>query len=71
MDFLLEIAQCHFFFIDFGNIYHSYLLKYLSQSEISQFIDIIKNVDYKRLKPSENLSMVFDHIANKLINSLK
>ena len=67
----VEIAQCHFFFIDFGNIYHSYLLKYLSQSEISQFIDIIKNVDYKRLKPSENLSMVFDHIANKLINSLK
>jgi hypothetical protein len=67
----VEIAQCHFFFIDFGNIYDHYLLKYLSQAEITQFKEIIKSVDYKKLKPSENLSAAFDHFANKLLNSVK
>ena len=67
----VEIAQCHFFFIDFGNIYDHYLLKYLSQAEITQFKEIIKSVDYKKLRPSENLSAAFDHFANKLLNSVK
>ena len=63
----VEMAQCHLFLNNFGNIYNNYLLKYLPQNEIAQFIDIIKNVDYKKLKPSDNLLMAFDHINKKLL----
>ena len=63
----VEMAQCHLFLNNFGNIYNNYLLKYLSQNEITHFIDIIKNVEYKKLKPSDNLLMAFDHISKKLL----
>ena len=61
----VEIANCHFLLIDFGNIYYNYLSKYLSQNEIEQFVTLIKNVDYKKLKASNELLNAFDHIVNK------
>ena len=64
----IEIAQCHFYLLDFTNIYHNYLSKFLTQNEIDQFIIIIKNADYKKLKPSQELLNAFDHIIN---NSFK
>ena len=67
----VEIAQCHLFFIAYGKIYNNYLMKYLSQNEIQEFVNIIKNVDYKKLKPSENMLMAFDHITNKILGSIK
>ena len=63
----VEIAQCNLFLIDFDNIYINYLSKYLTQQEIYQFINIIKNVDYKKLKPSEELLNSFDHLTKLLI----
>ena len=67
----VEIAQCHLFFIAYGKIYNNYLMKYLSQNEIQEFVNIIKNVDYKKLKPSENMLMAFDHITNKILGAIK
>ena len=64
----IEIAQCHLYLLDFNNIYYNYLSKYLTQNEIGQFITIIKNADYKKLKPSHKLLNAFDHIIN---NSFK
>ena len=64
----IEIAQCHLSLLDFNNIYYNYLSKYLTQNEIGQFITIIKNADYKKLKPSQELLNAFDHIIN---NSFK
>ena len=61
----VEISNCHLLLIDFGNIYYNYLSKYLSQNEIEQFITLIKNVDYKKLKVSNELLNAFDHIVNK------
>ena len=67
----VEIAYCHFYFIDFGNIYNKFLMKYLTQNEIIEFINIIKNVDYKKLRPNDNMLNAFQHITNKIINSSK
>ena len=61
----IEIANCHLFLLDFNNLYYNYLSKYLNQKEIEQFIIIIKNVDYKKLKTSDELLNAFDHIINK------
>ena len=61
----IEIANCHLFLLDFNNLYYNYLSKYLNQNEIEQFIIIIKNVDYKKLKTSDELLNAFDHIVNK------
>ena len=61
----VEIANCHLLLSDFDILYYNYLTKYLSENEIKQFIDIIKNVDYKKLKASEQLLKAFDHIINK------
>ena len=61
----IEIANCHLFLLDFNNLYYNYLSKYLNQNEIEQFIIIIKNVDYKKLKTSDELLNAFDHIINK------
>ncbi len=63
----VEIAECHLFMNEFGILYNNYLLKYLSQNEVNQFIELIKNVDYKKLKPSENLLLAFDHITSKIL----
>ena len=60
----VEIANCHLFLIDFNNLYYNYLSKYLNQNEIEKFIIIIKNVDYKKLKTSNELINAFDHITN-------
>ena len=60
----IEIANCHLFLLDFNNLYYNYLSKYLNQNEIEQFIIIIKNVDYKKLKTSDELLNAFDHIVN-------
>ena len=60
----VEIANCHLFLIDFNNLYYKYLSKYLNQNEIEKFIIIIKNVDYKKLKTSNELINAFDHITN-------
>ena len=62
----VEIANCHFLLLDYDIIYYNYLNKYLSQNEIEQFINIIKNVDYKKLKASQELINAFDHIVNKI-----
>ena len=67
----VEIAYCHFYFLDFGNIYNKFLMKYLTQNEIIEFINIIKNVDYKKLRPNDNMLNAFQHITNKIINSSK
>ena len=67
----VEIAQCHLYLLDFGIIYNNYLLKYFSKSESNEFINIIKNVDYKKIKPTENLLIAFDHITKKILNSNK
>ena len=61
----IEIANCHLFFLDFNNLYYNYLSNYLNQNEIQQFAQIIKNVDYKKLKASDELLNAFDHIINK------
>ena len=61
----IEIANCHLFLLDFNNLYYNYLSKYLNQNEIEQFIIIIKKVDYKKLKTSDELLNAFDHIINK------
>ena len=61
----VEISNCHLLLIDFGNIYYNYLSKYLSQNEIEQFVNLIKSVDYKKLKVSNELLNAFDHIVNK------
>ena len=61
----IEIANCHLFLLAFNNLYYNYLSKYLNQNEIEQFIIIIKNVDYKKLKTSDELLNAFDHIINK------
>jgi hypothetical protein len=63
----VEIASCHFYMGEFTSNYNNYLLKYLSQNDANQFVDIIKHVDYKKLRPSENLLQAFDHITNKLL----
>ena len=63
----VEIANCHLLLLSFNNIYYNYLGQYLEQNEIAQFINIIKNVDYKKLKPSNELLNAFDHIANKIL----
>ena len=60
----VEIANCHLFLLDFNNLYYNYLSKYLNQNEIEKFIIIIKNVDYKKLKTSNELINAFDHITN-------
>ena len=60
----VEIANCHLFLIDFNNLYYNYFSKYLNQNEIEKFIIIIKNVDYKKLKTSNELINAFDHITN-------
>ena len=67
----VEIAHCHLYLLDFGNIYINFLKKYLEQNQINEFINIIKNVDYKKLKPSENMLIAFDHITGKMLNSMK
>ena len=67
----VEIAYCHFFFLDFENIYNKFLMKYLTQNESIEFINIIKNADYLKLKPSDNMLNAFQHITNKIIGSLK
>ena len=67
----VEIAQCHLYLIDFGNIYKNYLLKYLTQNEAVEFINIIKNIDYKKLKPTKNLLIAFDHITNNILKTIK
>ena len=64
----VEISNCHLLLIDFGNIYYNYLSKYLSQNEIEQFVTLIKNVDYKKLKVSNELLNAFDHIVNKFFS---
>ena len=64
MSSTVEIADCHLSFIDFGNLYYNYLAKYLKQNEIEQFVNLIKNVDYKKLKTSDELLNAFDHIVN-------
>ena len=61
----IEIANCHLFFLDFNNLYFNYLSNYLNQNEIQQFALIIKKVDYKKLKASDELLNAFDHIINK------
>ena len=60
----VEIASCHLLLIDFGILYYNYLAKYLKQNEIEQFVNLIKNVDYKKLKTSDELLNAFDHIVN-------
>ena len=68
----VEISQCHLFLICLDeNIYSNYLMKYLNQNEIRQFINIINNVNYKKLKPSEELLNFFNHITVKLLNTKK
>ena len=67
----VEIAQCHLYLIDFGNIYTNYLLKYLTQAETAEFINIIKTTDYKKLKPTQNLTIAFDHLTSKILNTIK
>ena len=67
----VEIAQCHFYFIDFGNIYNNYLMKFLSQNEIIEFVNIIKNVDYQKVKASDNMLIAFDHITKKILGTIK
>ncbi len=64
MSSTVEIAGCHLLFIDFGNLYYNYLAKYLKQNEIEQFVNLIKNVDYKKIKTSDELLNAFDHIVN-------
>ena len=61
----IEIANCHLFLLDFNNLYFNYLSNYLNQNEIQQFALIIKKVDYKKLKASDELLNAFDHIINK------
>ena len=64
----IDIAQCHLYFLDFGNIYIKYLMKYLSKDEIIEFINIIKNSDCKKMKPSENLLLAFEQIINRIVD---
>ena len=59
--------HCHILLLDFNNIYYNYLSKYLNQNELQQFVIIIKNVEPKKLKISEELLNAFDHISNKLL----
>ena len=61
----IEIAYCHLLLMEFNNIYFNYLSKFLATNEIGQFANIIKNVDYKKLKASDELLNAFDHIVNK------
>ena len=65
----IEFAQCHSYLNCFKIIYNNYLMKYISQNEINQFINIINGVNYKKLKPSEDLQNSLDFIAKKVINS--
>lgn len=59
--------HCHILLLDFNNIYYNYLSKYLNQNELQQFVIILKNVEPKKLKISEELLNAFDHISNKLL----
>ena len=68
---IVEIANCHLLLMEFNNYYNNYLSKYLNQDEINQFINIIKGIDYKKLKPSEQLISAFDHMSIKVLNSTK
>jgi hypothetical protein len=64
---IAEIVHCHILLLDFNNIYYNYLSKYLNQNELQQFVIILKNVEPKKLKISEELLNAFDHISNKLL----
>ena len=46
----IEFAQCHLYLQCFNNIYNNYLMKYIDQKEINQFISIINGVNYKRMQ---------------------
>ena len=67
----IDIAECHLYFVDFGNIYTNYLIKYLTQNEINEFINIIKNTNYKIVKPNNNLLIALEHIIKKIVCSIK
>ena len=67
----IEFAQCHLYLKCFNNIYNNYLMKYIDQKEINQFISIINGVNYKILKPSEILLNSLDYIAKKVVNSFQ
>ena len=67
----IEFAQCHLYLKCFNTIYISYLMKYIDQKEINQFINIINNVNYKVLKPSESLLNSLDYITKKVISSIQ
>ena len=42
-------------------------MKYLNQAEINQFVDTIKKIDLKKLKPSEELLNAFDYFSMKVM----
>ena len=44
-----------------------YLMKYLNQLEINQFVEIVKKIDFKKLKPTEELLKSFDYISMKVM----
>ena len=67
----IEFAQCHLYLQCFNNIYNNYLMKYIDQKEINQFISIINDINYKILKPSESLLNSLDYITKKVINSIQ
>jgi hypothetical protein len=67
----IEFAQCHLYLKCFNSIYNNYLIKYIDQKEINQFISIINDVNYKILKPSESLLNSLDYITKKVINSIQ
>ena len=63
----VELAQCNVYLSVFNNIYMEYLMKYLNQVEINQFVDTIKKIDLKKLKPSEELLNAFDYFSMKVM----
>ena len=68
---VVEIAHCHLFLIEFNKEYNNYLLRYLNQNEVNQFINIIKGNDYKKIKPSEQLLSAIDGVSKKVLNNIK
>lgn len=65
----IEFAQCHLYLNCFKNIYNNYLMKYIDQKEINQFINIINDFNYKKLKPSDILLNSLDYITKKVIDT--
>jgi hypothetical protein len=67
---VVEIAHCHLFLIEFDKEYNIYLSRYLNQNEINQFVNIIKENNFKSLKPSKQLLSAIDGVSKKVLNNI-